>query len=67
MERYFISEAELLENTENPNMCRTQLHLLLKEPLDYFLERSIGNLHVIVNGNCTNRLESLFRMLGAKK
>ena len=67
MERYFISKAELLENTENPNMCRTQLHLLLKEPLDYFLERSIGNHHVIVNGNCTNRLESLFRMLGAKK
>jgi L-fucose isomerase-like protein len=67
MERYFISEAELLENTENPNMCRTQLHLRLKEPLDYFLERSIGNHHVIVNGDCTNRLESLFRMLGAKK
>jgi L-fucose isomerase-like protein len=67
MERYFISEAELMENTENPNMCRTQLHLQLKEPLDYFLERSIGNHHVIVNSNCTNRLESLFRMLGAKK
>jgi L-fucose isomerase-like protein len=67
MERYFISKAELLENTENPNMCRTQLHLRLKEPLDYFLERSIGNHHVIVNSNCTNRLESLFRMLGAKK
>ena len=51
MERYFISRARLLECTTNPNMCRTQLHLRLDEPLDYFLERSIGNHHVIVRGN----------------
>ena len=66
MERCFISEAELLETTDNPNMCRTQLQLRLKEPLDYFLENSIGNHHVIVKGDCKSRLESMFRMLGAK-
>ena len=65
MERYFISKARLLECTTNPNMCRTQLHLRLDEPLDYFLERSIGNHHVIVRGNHKQRLESVLRMLGA--
>jgi L-fucose isomerase-like protein len=65
MERYFVSEATLLECTENPNMCRTQLHLRLKEPLDYFLERSIGNHHVIVKGDCRSRMELIFEMLGA--
>jgi len=65
MERFFISEAELLESTSNPNMCRTQLHLRLKEPLDYFLEHSIGNHHVIVNGDCRNCIESILSMLGA--
>ena len=65
MERYFISKARLLECTTNPNMCRTQLHLRLEEPLDYFLERSIGNHHVIVRGNHKQRLESVLRMLGA--
>ena len=65
MEHYFISKAQLLECTTNPNMCRTQLHLRLDQPLDYFLERSIGNHHVIVRGDHTARLEATLRLLGA--
>ena len=65
MERLFISRARLLECTTNPNMCRTQLHLRLDEPLDYFLERSIGNHHVIIRGDHKQRLETVLRMLGA--
>ena len=66
MERYFISKARLLQCTTNPNMCRTQLHLRLDEPLDYFLERSIGNHHVIVRGDHASHLTIVLRMLGAK-
>ena len=65
MERYFISKAQLLECTTNPNMCRTQLHLRLDQPLDYFLERSIGNHHVIIRGDHADRLTAILRMLGA--
>lgn len=65
MERYFISKAQLLECTSNPNMCRTQLHLRLEQPLDYFLERSIGNHHVIVRGDHAARIETALRLLGA--
>lgn len=65
MGRYFISKARLLECTSNPNMCRTQLHLRLDEPLDYFLERSIGNHHVVVRGDYAARIEAALRMLGA--
>ena len=65
MERYFISKAQLLECTTNPNMCRTQLHLRLDEPLDYFLERSIGNHHVIVRGNHVEKLTIVFQQLSA--
>ena len=65
MERYFISKAQLLECTSNPNMCRTQLHLRLDEPLDYFLERSIGNHHVIIRGDHKQRLEAVLRLLNA--
>lgn len=65
MECYFISKASLLECTTNPNMCRTQLHLRLDQSLDYFLERSLGNHHVIVRGDHVNRIETVLRMLGA--
>ena len=67
MERYFISKARLLECTTNPNMCRTQLHLRLDESLDYFLERSIGNHHVIVRGDHVDRLITVLRQLGAQQ
>ena len=67
MERFFISKARLLECTTNPNMCRTQLHLRLGEPLDYFLERSIGNHHVIVRGNHVDRLTAVLRQLDAQR
>ena len=66
MERYFISRARLLQCTSDPNMCRTQLHLRLEQPLDYFLQRSIGNHHVIVRGDHAARLEATLRLLGAK-
>ena len=66
MERYFISRARLLECTSNPNMCRTQLHLRLDEPLDYFLERSIGNHHVIVKGDHVEKLIAVFKLLAAR-
>ena len=66
MERYFISKARLIECTTNPNMCRTQLHLHLDESLDYFLERSIGNHHVIVRGDHVEKLVTVFQQLNAK-
>ena len=66
MERYFVSKARLLQCTTNPNMCRTQLHLRLDESLDYFLERSIGNHHVIVRGDHTRAIEATLRLLGAQ-
>ena len=65
MEHYFISKARLLECTSNPNMCRTQLHLRLEQPLDYFLERSIGNHHVIVRGDHATRISAALRLLGS--
>ena len=63
MERYFISDAKLLECTSNPNMCRTQMLLRLAEPLNYFLEQSIGNHHVIVKGSHKSEIEALLKIL----
>jgi L-fucose isomerase-like protein len=66
MSRYFISKASLLECTDNRNMCRTQMRMILEEPVDYFLKRSIGNHHVIVKGDHKDSLEWMMKMLGAK-
>lgn len=63
MSQQFISQADLLECTTNPNMCRTQMLLRLDQPLDYFLERSIGNHHVIVPGTHAAALQSALRLM----
>jgi len=67
MERCFVSRAQLLQCTSHPIMCRTQLHLRLEASLDYFLERSIGNHHVIVKGDWSQQLQDVLAMLGAEQ
>jgi len=68
MERLFVSRADLLACGDSESMCRTQLHLRLDAPLDYFLERSIGNHHVILRGNQEKLLTaSLMELSGVKR
>jgi len=67
MERYFMSRARLTECTDNPIMCRTQMRVTMEQPLDYFLTQSIGNHHVIVRGDFTRPLSSLFSLLDCKE
>jgi L-fucose isomerase-like protein len=66
MDRYFISNAALMECTDNRNMCRTQMHVKLEEPIDYFLNSPIGNHHVIVKGNHKDSIEWMLKMLELK-
>jgi len=66
MEHFFISGARLQKCLDNPTMCRTQMQLEMDEPLDYFLQKSIGNHHVIVKGDHRALLSAVFHQLGAK-
>lgn len=59
-ENYFISEGEILANLESPDMCRTQLKVLLKRPVGEFLEKSIANHQLICKGQHSTLLEQFF-------
>lgn len=63
MSQHFVSEADLLQCTTNPNMCRTQMLLRLQKPLSYFLDSSIGNHHVIVPGRHARVIETLLQLM----
>jgi len=67
MERCFVSPGTVNECTDNPNMCRTQFVVTIgnSATLEYFMERSIGNHHVIVRGDHAEGLSTMFKMLGA--
>ncbi|MDE6276710.1 MAG: fucose isomerase [Muribaculaceae bacterium] len=60
MKDYFISRGQLIENTDNPSMCRTQVKIRLDENVDYFLTRPLGNHHIVLLGDHTERLRRFF-------
>lgn len=47
--------GRIIENQDDPLKCRTQLFIECDSvtPVSYFLERNIGNHHVILQGNVT--------------
>lgn len=60
MNEHFVSSGELIENLNNPSMCRTQVRLHLDADVNYFLDRPLGNHHVILLGDHTEALNRFF-------
>ncbi len=65
LNRYFITEGQLIYNQAKPDLCRTQLMIRLDDPsqTSYFLTNPIGNHHVIVPGRHADELKALMQGL----
>ncbi len=62
LDRHFVSSGLLSENLSETNLCRTQIKIRLAEDdLNYFLTKSIGNHHLIVNGDFEEEVNEFFR------
>jgi len=59
LDESFISGAQLEENPEYSNFCRTQIRLTLDKPVSYFLENPIGNHHIILLGDHSRILQEM--------
>lgn len=53
LDRHFAEEGMLIENQGNPDLCRTQqiIQLKDKEAAKYFMTNPIGNHHIIIQGH----------------
>jgi len=47
LERYFLSEIEIIANLSENDLCRTQLEIKLEEDVRHFLNEPCGNHHII--------------------
>ena len=64
MDRMFVSSGVLLENMNERNLCRTQIRVKLnKQALAYFFNESIGNHHLIVNGDYSELVRQYFETM----
>ena len=62
LDRHFVTCGELKENLKETNLCRTQVKIHLDEKvLNYFLTESIGNHHMIVNGDYVALVEEFYK------
>ncbi len=47
----FVSDGRILEDGKSEDRCRTQYLVELARPVSYFLEKPLGNHHVLVPGH----------------
>jgi len=59
---FFVSGGEIIENLDDPNMCRTQIKVKLDEDVIYFLKNSIGNHHLVCKGDHHLLVKEFFNM-----
>ena len=61
LDEYFVSGGILEANLSETNLCRTQIQLKLDESVEYFLTESIGNHHLIINGDYVDLVHEFFK------
>lgn len=61
LSRHFVGQGQLIRNEAKPDLCRTQQVIRLDDPSQatYFLNRPIGNHHIILPGHHKALIESL--------
>jgi hypothetical protein len=52
--------GKMVDNLVNETGCRTQVHFTLTEDVDYFLEQSLANHHIIFPGNHAEKIRRFF-------
>lgn len=60
LSQFWVSDGKIVENLVNETGCRTQIRVVLEEDVDYFLERSLANHHIIFPGKHADKIRRFF-------
>jgi len=60
LSQYWVSDGRIVENLVNETGCRTQIRVVLDEDVDYFLEKSLANHHIVFPGKHAERIRRFF-------
>ena len=63
LKRYFVSSGHIVANTNDKNLCRTQIEVALDSPVTELLTMPCGNHHVIMYGNHVEQIDNLMKTL----
>lgn len=51
LSQLWVSSGTIIDNLVNDKGCRTQIRVAMDDPVDYFLEESLANHHIVILGN----------------
>ncbi len=60
LSEYWVSGGTIIDNLVNDKGCRTQIRVAMDESVDYFLENSLANHHIIVLGDFQDEFIDFF-------
>ncbi len=60
LNEFWVSDGTIVENLVNETGCRTQIRVNLVENVDYFLERSLANHHIVFPGRHAEKIRRFF-------
>ncbi|MFW9960274.1 MAG: fucose isomerase [Candidatus Thorarchaeota archaeon] len=60
LNEYWVSGGTIIDNLVNDKVCRTQIRVAMDEPVDYFLEESLANHHIIIPGDHVQEIIEFF-------
>ena len=60
---YWVSGGTIIDNLVNDKGCRTQIRVAMDEPVDYFLEESLANHHIVVLGDLQQEFIEFFEYI----
>lgn len=67
LDEYYLATGTLIENTNYINICRTQVRVKLNTPADYFLKNSLGNHHIVLQGNYEETINEFLQANACKR
>lgn len=60
LNEFWVSDGKIIENLVNETGCRTQIRVKMEEEVDYFLEHSLANHHIVFPGRHAEKIRRFF-------
>lgn len=67
LDEFVCLEGKIVENLSRNNLCRTQIRIHLKDDVSYYLQRPLGNHHLIIYGDNKDKLKDYLESKGLKE
>ncbi|MFX1513334.1 MAG: hypothetical protein ACFFCQ_12170 [Promethearchaeota archaeon] len=61
--QWWITKGTILSNPNVPLACRTQIEVAIDKPVNYFLEKSLANHHIVILGDHTEIIQQFLEFI----